>query len=68
MGADVVASRTSSSAAWRSWASDTSELKQENEDLIYCSISGYDRTGPEATRPGYDLLIQGEAGPRALAG
>ncbi|MGF6601292.1 crotonobetainyl-CoA:carnitine CoA-transferase CaiB-like acyl-CoA transferase [Paraburkholderia sp. GAS448] len=44
------------------------QLKQENEDLIYCSISGYDRTGPEATRPGYDLLIQGEAGLMALNG
>ncbi|MDN7179452.1 CoA transferase [Caballeronia sp. SEWSISQ10-4 2] len=44
------------------------QLKQENENLIYCSISGYDRTGPEATRPGYDLLIQGEAGLMALNG
>jgi crotonobetainyl-CoA:carnitine CoA-transferase CaiB-like acyl-CoA transferase len=43
-------------------------LKQEREDLIYCSISGYDRTGPEAARPGYDLLVQGEAGLMALNG
>ncbi|RKF33352.1 CaiB/BaiF CoA-transferase family protein [Paraburkholderia fungorum] len=44
------------------------QLKQEHEDLIYCSISGYDRTGPEAARPGYDLVIQGEAGLMALNG
>ena len=44
------------------------QLKQEREDLIYCSISGYDRTGPEAARPGYDLLVQGEAGLMALNG
>lgn len=44
------------------------QLKQDHEDLIYCSISGYDRTGPEAARPGYDLLVQGEAGLMALNG
>ena len=44
------------------------QLKREHGDLIYCSISGYDRTGPEAARPGYDLLVQGEAGLMALNG
>jgi crotonobetainyl-CoA:carnitine CoA-transferase CaiB-like acyl-CoA transferase len=44
------------------------QLTQELEDLIYCSISGYDRTGPEAARPGYDLVVQGEAGLMALNG
>ncbi|MGF6899812.1 CaiB/BaiF CoA transferase family protein [Paraburkholderia sp. GAS348] len=44
------------------------QLKREHGDLIYCSISGYDRTGPEAARPGYDLVVQGEAGLMALNG
>ncbi len=44
------------------------QLKQDHPDLIYCSISGYDRTGPEAARPGYDLVVQGEAGLMALNG
>jgi len=44
------------------------ELSKEQPGLIYCSITGYDRTGPEATRPGYDLVIQGEAGLMALNG
>lgn len=44
------------------------QLKQNHEDLIYCSISGYNRAGPEAARPGYDLVIQGEAGLMALNG
>ncbi|QCP54472.1 CoA transferase [Trinickia violacea] len=44
------------------------QLKEGQEDLIYCSISGYDRTGPEAARPGYDLVIQGETGLMALNG
>lgn len=43
-------------------------LSAEQPALIYCSITGYDRTGPEAARPGYDLVIQGEAGLMALNG
>ncbi|OAJ59712.1 CoA-transferase [Paraburkholderia ginsengiterrae] len=44
------------------------QLKQDHPGLIYCSISGYDRAGPEAARPGYDLVVQGEAGLMALNG
>ncbi len=43
-------------------------LSAENPRLIYCSVSGYASDGPEATRPGYDLVIQGEAGLMALNG
>jgi len=43
-------------------------MRAEQPGLIYCSITGYDRTGPEAARPGYDLVIQGEAGLMALNG
>lgn len=38
------------------------QLKEVRPDLIYCSISGYGRNGPEAARPGYDLVVQAEAG------
>jgi len=44
------------------------DLSHAKPGLIYCSISGYDRTGPEAARPGYDLVVQGEAGLMALNG
>jgi crotonobetainyl-CoA:carnitine CoA-transferase CaiB-like acyl-CoA transferase len=44
------------------------QLSKEQPGLIYCSISGYDRTGAEAARPGYDLVVQGEAGLMALNG
>ena len=44
------------------------QLSKDQPGLIYCSITGYDRTGPEAARPGYDLVIQGEAGLMALNG
>ena len=39
-----------------------------NPDIIYCSISGYGRTGPLADKPGYDLLIQGYSGLMSLTG
>ena len=44
------------------------QLKAIKPDLIYCSVAGYDSSGPEAKRPGYDLVIQGESGLMALNG
>ena len=44
------------------------QLRQGHDDLIYCSISGYDRRGPEAARPGYDIVVQGEAGLMSING
>jgi len=38
------------------------QLAAIKPDLVYCAISGYDPSGPEAKRPGYDYVIQGEAG------
>ena len=43
-------------------------LRAANPRLVYCAISGYDSRGPEAARPGYDLLVQGEAGLMAMNG
>jgi crotonobetainyl-CoA:carnitine CoA-transferase CaiB-like acyl-CoA transferase len=36
--------------------------------LIYCSITGFGQTGPYATRPGYDSLIQAMGGVMSLTG
>lgn len=44
------------------------QLKAIRPDLVYCAVAGYDSSGPEAKRPGYDLVIQGEAGLMALNG
>ena len=39
-----------------------------NPRLIYCSIAGYGQTGPQAQLPGYDAVIQGEAGIMDMTG
>jgi crotonobetainyl-CoA:carnitine CoA-transferase CaiB-like acyl-CoA transferase len=39
-----------------------------NPRLIYCSITGYGQTGPQAQLPGYDAVIQGEAGIMDMTG
>ncbi|MGE8685591.1 MAG: CaiB/BaiF CoA transferase family protein [Achromobacter sp.] len=44
------------------------QLKALKPDLIYCAIGGYNSAGPEAARPGYDLVIQGETGLMAING
>ncbi len=36
--------------------------------LVYCSISGYGQTGPNAQRAGYDAAIQAEAGLMSITG
>jgi crotonobetainyl-CoA:carnitine CoA-transferase CaiB-like acyl-CoA transferase len=36
--------------------------------LIYCSISGFGQTGPRRSEPGYDAVIQGEAGLMSITG
>ncbi|RMC35442.1 CaiB/BaiF CoA transferase family protein [Paracoccus alkanivorans] len=47
---------------------DYASLSDVNPRLIYCSITGFGQTGPNAHRAGYDFLIQGEAGIMSLTG
>ena len=35
------------------------DLKAINPRLVYCSITGFGQTGPNAHRAGYDLMVQG---------
>jgi crotonobetainyl-CoA:carnitine CoA-transferase CaiB-like acyl-CoA transferase len=43
-------------------------LKALNPGLIYCSISGYGRSGPYAEKGGFDLIAQGMSGLMAVTG
>jgi len=43
-------------------------LKKVNPGLIYCAISGFGRTGPYASRGGFDLIAQGMSGLMSITG
>jgi crotonobetainyl-CoA:carnitine CoA-transferase CaiB-like acyl-CoA transferase len=43
-------------------------LKEINPGLIYCAISGFGQTGPDAHKPAYDQIIQGLSGEMAVNG
>jgi formyl-CoA transferase len=36
--------------------------------IVYASISGFGQTGPQKDRPGYDVIVQGEAGIMDITG
>ena len=43
-------------------------LRKTNPALIYCAISGYGRTGPDAGKGGFDLVAQGLSGLMRITG
>lgn len=47
---------------------DWGSLRAIHPALVYCSITGYGQTGPNAHRAGYDAAIQAEAGLMSLTG
>jgi formyl-CoA transferase len=50
------------------WGLSYAALCAANPRLIQCSITGFGRTGLDADRPGYDLIIQGESGVMDITG
>lgn len=44
------------------------QLHAEFPRLIYCSITGFGQTGPDAARPGYDMMAQGAGGIMSVTG
>ncbi|MDR2991196.1 MAG: CoA transferase [Burkholderiaceae bacterium] len=47
---------------------DYASLHAVNPRIIYCSVTGYGPTGPYASRPAYDFILQGMAGLMSTCG
>ena len=47
---------------------DYDSIARVNPKIIYCSITGFGQTGPYASRPGYDFIIQAMAGMMSITG
>lgn len=50
------------------WGLGYAELRQLNPRLVYCAISGYGRSGPNANVAGYDGALQAHAGMMSING
>jgi crotonobetainyl-CoA:carnitine CoA-transferase CaiB-like acyl-CoA transferase len=44
------------------------ELRKINPKIIYCAITGFGQTGPDALKPAYDQIIQGLSGVMSING
>jgi len=44
------------------------DLARRFPQLVYCSVSGFGRTGPRRFEPGYDAVMQGEGGLMSITG
>jgi len=43
-------------------------VRKRKPAMVYASISGFGQTGPQKDRPGYDVIVQGEAGVMDITG
>lgn len=44
------------------------KIKETNPGIVFCAISGFGQTGPDAKKPAYDQIIQGLSGVMAVNG
>lgn len=54
--------------ALKKYGLDYESLSDTSPGLVYCSISGFGQTGPNASKPGYDLMAQAYGGIMSLTG
>jgi crotonobetainyl-CoA:carnitine CoA-transferase CaiB-like acyl-CoA transferase len=47
---------------------DESAVRAQNPSIIYASISAFGNIGPDASRPGYEALVQGRSGIMSVTG
>lgn len=52
----------------RKYGLDYAALSAVNPKLVYCSITGFGQTGPDAHRAGYDYMIQAMGGLMSITG
>ena len=61
-------STTCAAISRRSWASPTRSSREVNPKIVCAHLSAYGRDGPRKAWPGYDYLMQAEAGYLSLTG
>jgi crotonobetainyl-CoA:carnitine CoA-transferase CaiB-like acyl-CoA transferase len=50
------------------WGCGRDFMEKDAPRVIHCTISGYGSSGPKATLPGYDFLLQAESGLMSITG
>ncbi|MCG8478246.1 MAG: CoA transferase [Spirochaetales bacterium] len=66
--ADVVVHNVPREATRKKLGIDSATVRSINPRIIWAAISGFGLTGPEAERPGYDVIAQAMSGTMALTG
>ena len=67
IGADVVIDNFKL-GTMESWGFDDHWFETNAGQVVRCSITGYGPTGPKASKPGYDFILQAETGLMAITG
>lgn len=47
---------------------DYASVRERNDDVVYCSLTGFGQSGPYADRPAYDPVIQAMSGLMSMIG